>query len=327
MSPSIQTLTVLAPPPSQHAKPPPAYEFLRRKRWADLLVNELTEAVLLVFSPAYTVHYSSRTIHELLGWSDDELLDGDLLEIMNGRDRDGFRATCRGAAAHRRPLQAFVRLRCKNFCGSADAKEVLFEIYGYPLFAAEEEGECMCFYTIAKPNPSRKTATLNTMVELKRENDQLHKDLQALRSRSQELSVVQATQTGEPYDLDDMSVQIATNLGLDTSGIVRREISRTSYLAPPQPLHEEPASQPPPGPDDDGDERKKRKVVTTSEMYVCNTCGRTDSPEWRKGPRGPKTLCNACGLRWAKKVRKFEEGTGLEGIEGSQKMLDSTVLF
>jgi hypothetical protein len=28
---------------------------------------------------------------------------------------------------------------------------------------------------------------------------------------------------------------------------------------------------------------------------VCRDCGRTDSPEWRKGPEGPKTLCNACG--------------------------------
>ncbi|ORY34878.1 hypothetical protein BCR39DRAFT_515313 [Naematelia encephala] len=36
-------------------------------------------------------------------------------------------------------------------------------------------------------------------------------------------------------------------------------------------------------------------------MHVCVSCGRTDSPEWRKGPLGPKTLCNACGLRWAKR--------------------------
>ncbi|GAA5935807.1 uncharacterized protein JCM15063_001810 [Sporobolomyces koalae] len=32
----------------------------------------------------------------------------------------------------------------------------------------------------------------------------------------------------------------------------------------------------------------------------CQNCGRTDSPEWRSGPTGPKSLCNACGLRWAK---------------------------
>lgn len=39
-------------------------------------------------------------------------------------------------------------------------------------------------------------------------------------------------------------------------------------------------------------------------QYVCVTCGRTDSPEWRKGPMGAKTLCNACGLRWAKRNQK-----------------------
>lgn len=32
--------------------------------------------------------------------------------------------------------------------------------------------------------------------------------------------------------------------------------------------------------------------------------GTLESPEWRKGPGGPKTLCNACGLRWAKKEKK-----------------------
>lgn len=38
--------------------------------------------------------------------------------------------------------------------------------------------------------------------------------------------------------------------------------------------------------------------------HVCTECRVEESPEWRKGPKGPKTLCNACGLRWAKKSRK-----------------------
>ncbi|WWD04123.1 hypothetical protein V865_002189 [Kwoniella europaea PYCC6329] len=57
------------------------------------------------------------------------------------------------------------------------------------------------------------------------------------------------------------------------------------------------------------DKEKKRKKSSAGGvngkegegMHVCVTCGRTDSPEWRKGPLGPKTLCNACGLRWAKR--------------------------
>lgn len=41
-----------------------------------------------------------------------------------------------------------------------------------------------------------------------------------------------------------------------------------------------------------GDKKKKMKVA---DEYVCTDCGTLDSPEWRKGPNGPKTLCNACG--------------------------------
>ncbi|KAL2848541.1 hypothetical protein BJY01DRAFT_211510 [Aspergillus pseudoustus] len=41
--------------------------------------------------------------------------------------------------------------------------------------------------------------------------------------------------------------------------------------------------------------------------YRCADCGTSDSPEWRKGPNGPKTLCNACGLRWAKREKKRQD--------------------
>ncbi|GAA5835686.1 hypothetical protein JCM11251_002998 [Rhodosporidiobolus azoricus] len=37
-----------------------------------------------------------------------------------------------------------------------------------------------------------------------------------------------------------------------------------------------------------------------SAQRACANCGRTSSAEWRSGPTGPKTLCNACGLRWSK---------------------------
>jgi hypothetical protein len=55
-----------------------------------------------------------------------------------------------------------------------------------------------------------------------------------------------------------------------------------------------------------GDKKKKLKVA---DEYVCTDCGTLDSPEWRKGPNGPKTLCNACGLRWAKKEKKRQNTT------------------
>ncbi|KAI1081998.1 hypothetical protein F5B20DRAFT_534035 [Whalleya microplaca] len=59
-----------------------------------------------------------------------------------------------------------------------------------------------------------------------------------------------------------------------------------------------------------GEKKKKLKVA---EEYVCTDCGTLDSPEWRKGPSGPKTLCNACGLRWAKKEKKKNASGGGSG--------------
>ena len=40
---------------------------------------------------------------------------------------------------------------------------------------------------------------------------------------------------------------------------------------------------------------KGKKKLKVADEYVCTDCGTLDSPEWRKGPSGPKTLCNACG--------------------------------
>lgn len=47
----------------------------------------------------------------------------------------------------------------------------------------------------------------------------------------------------------------------------------------------------------DKDTREKKKKNKVVDEYVCTDCGTLDSPEWRKGPNGPKTLCNACGCK------------------------------
>jgi hypothetical protein len=48
--------------------------------------------------------------------------------------------------------------------------------------------------------------------------------------------------------------------------------------------------------------RKRRDEADQS----CLSCLATETPEWRKGPTGPRTLCNACGLLFAKQCRKRE---------------------
>jgi PAS domain S-box-containing protein len=49
----------------------------------------------------------------------------------------------------------------------------------------------------------------------------------------------------------------------------------------------------------------KKKKLKIADEYVCTDCGTLDSPEWRKGPNGPKTLCNACGCKSASAWREI----------------------
>lgn len=41
----------------------------------------------------------------------------------------------------------------------------------------------------------------------------------------------------------------------------------------------------------------------SSLKKTCADCGTTKTPLWRGGPAGPKSLCNACGIRSRKKRR------------------------
>ncbi|XP_047337022.1 GATA transcription factor 15-like [Impatiens glandulifera] len=40
---------------------------------------------------------------------------------------------------------------------------------------------------------------------------------------------------------------------------------------------------------------------SSSHVKICTDCGTTRTPLWRGGPSGPKSLCNACGIRTRKK--------------------------
>ncbi|MCL7031023.1 hypothetical protein MKW94_022767 [Papaver nudicaule] len=41
----------------------------------------------------------------------------------------------------------------------------------------------------------------------------------------------------------------------------------------------------------------------------CANCDTTSTPLWRNGPRGPKSLCNACGIRYKKEERRATAST------------------
>ena len=50
---------------------------------------------------------------------------------------------------------------------------------------------------------------------------------------------------------------------------------------------------------------RKDREKNNNEDIQCEHCGCTNTPLWRSGPSGPKSLCNACGLRWTKGTLKI----------------------
>ena len=90
LSPSMNALTAPSSShhpvqlqPNQQAASPP-WEFTRRKRWADLLTTELSEAIVLVLSPRRKVLFCNPAVREILGWQDGELIDKDFKDFVNG---------------------------------------------------------------------------------------------------------------------------------------------------------------------------------------------------------------------------------------------------
>ncbi|KAI8887692.1 GATA-domain-containing protein [Backusella circina FSU 941] len=49
---------------------------------------------------------------------------------------------------------------------------------------------------------------------------------------------------------------------------------------------------------------KRKRGRRAAFQGRCHSCNISETPEWRRGPDGARTLCNACGLHYAKLARK-----------------------
>ncbi|GLI71149.1 hypothetical protein VaNZ11_016249 [Volvox africanus] len=75
----------------------------------------------------------------------------------------------------------------------------------------------------------------------------------------------------------------------------------------------------------DSDEVKRQRVVEEQPAAsvrrsgklvsgrTCVECGATQTPQWREGPAGPKTLCNACGVRYVRAQQRANKRSTASG--------------
>ncbi|GFZ50091.1 Cutinase gene palindrome-binding protein [Saitozyma sp. JCM 24511] len=184
---------------------------------------------------------------------------------------------------------------------------------------AETENQQSCVASADRMRVVRLTfrSRLDAFLELKLENERLREELRELQLDLDDDDAARAllleptpSRLAQPYapDLSDSDESDESDSEVSSSASSQVAGNGVSGSATKKKPGRPPKDRDPSGNAVREKKRAKKNSIAMPNkagegegMHVCVTCGRTDSPEWRKGPLGPKTLCNACGLRWAKR--------------------------
>ncbi|MBA0568080.1 hypothetical protein Golob_005597 [Gossypium lobatum] len=86
-----------------------------------------------------------------------------------------------------------------------------------------------------------------------------------------------------------------------------------------QKLHNQPSPSP-----DNSCNSSYNNDINNSPIRVCADCNTTKTPLWRSGPRGPKSLCNACGIRQRKARRAMAAAAAATASNGTIVATETT---
>ncbi|PPQ93231.1 hypothetical protein CVT25_015229 [Psilocybe cyanescens] len=318
------------------AKPPSVYEFPKRKRWADLLVTELVDNIVFVLSPSCKIWFCGAAVTEILGWKENELVDCDFMDLIDSTDQVRFTEAFQLAMQDNIEFNLSIKLKSSDASipqiTPLRSKGIIFDMKCHPYSSVEKETETQCLVAMAVPSPGHNTAMLDTIFDLQARQNVLLRRVAELRElvppESPSTAQSPSSQAASMYATSSLN-STKTSAYFGTTAHKSADSMPNAYLLPnvlsksldgglrgiadsidfsSGSLYDS-TSINVEDPGEDGSKKKKLKRAQNAEQYVCFTCGRTDSPEWRKGPQGPKTLCNACGLRWAKQMRKVEDPT------------------
>jgi len=265
-------------------------DFTKRKNWPLRVLGELKD-FLHVVSPTGKFLFCSPSCREMVGFFPEELVGRNVTEFIHVDDRDSFIRDF-NLAITQKSFQLFYRFRKK------DDKFILLEAKGHPYFS-EGSTTARCFFLMSRPYPSKAAAMMDSFLELRMENEVLTRKLQDLKRDVEDQNTHNET-TSQPM----MQINPQTKTQNDPEPIIPHSISSKTPISVPL-SHTN---------DSEARIRKAKKPKAEDEIHVCTDCGTVESPEWRRGPQGPKTLCNACGLRYAKRSRKTKDSSQMEEV-------------
>ena len=315
-----ETLTMngFDPPPMKHSVPQlttdSSFGSDGTAGYGDAALVETLRDLTYVIDPTGNVTYCSAAITDTFGYHKNEILGQGIASILHPEDVQGYADAFNASIITMRDFSHYHRLKCR------DGEFVLVETLGRPIYdegrlSIDSQGNtmpmCKCLMMSTRPYPSRAAMSAGEFYELKTEQDQLRLDLRAngMNEVDTDMRLKQPKQRLNMFDRRNSAIGAESPFADPAETLQRMlaEAQERPMLAPAltdgSPFYEVPIGHVQPSP---ATRKKPRRVKSDQEALVCADCRTTDSPEWRKGPLGAKSLCNACGLRYAKRIRKSE---------------------
>ncbi|CAI2176412.1 19481_t:CDS:2 [Funneliformis geosporum] len=318
-------------------------EFTKRKNWSQRIIEELKD-FLHVISPTGKLMYCSPSSTELVGYTPEELVNRNITDFIHVDDIDMFRRDFSLAIQNKTSFTLYYRFRkkddkfiilevnghpyfgesnstgnCKCFYSMGRAypskttamldsflelkvenenlRRQLRELIGPSETPAEASGSgSISGINTTTPTTTGGLAAGAVIPEGLHDTSNPLEYLTGLRYQEGERARGISTGSNDPTLLNEslMAVDMAKSSSRDDN-----------LLSTQTSAQHEPASQPSTITTTSSRSRKKKKPKVEEEEYVCTDCGTVESPEWRKGPLGPKT--------WAKKAKRQASGNGGNG--------------
>ncbi|RCH87629.1 blue light receptor [Rhizopus stolonifer] len=297
-----QALTARSAQANAQSGPP---EFTRRKNWSQNVLEALRD-VVHVLSSDLKILYCSPASREFLGYQPGELMGRTFTEFLHVDDVDLFSREFQTSQANGSILRATYRFLRK------DGKYTSLETRGHFFKSG--------FFGSARSVPAEMTRTMDSFLDYKMENEMLKRQLllaKKAKKHAQEPSPQTSESTlsledeydGFEEDFEQLfaavsnpnvytqgvlnsfgaaeSVNLFTGLNFDlgerSRGISMGLEGELFNTLVPTEVGDESLNE--------TDKLKvgKKRRGDDEQSRICTDCGRTDAPEWRKGPRGPKT--------------------------------------
>ncbi|KXS18876.1 hypothetical protein M427DRAFT_53357 [Gonapodya prolifera JEL478] len=273
------------------------------------LLQELDDW-LFVISPQGQFLYASPSTKKHVGYSPEELVGKALRNILHVEDADFVFAALDSAVSEKKDYSLYCRFLRKS------GEPILLEVKGKPYdstytqiaagsSSTDASSDTKFVINTCREYRSKASLSVDSILDLSIENIKLRRQLeQTLIARGQDPSThlllkeleSEAPQNLHPTDLFD--AQEAKERGLNGMG----NLAALGAFGD----DDEDDEPKPPSMGNAANAAKRKAKPGGGEEIFCHQCGTTSSPEWRRGPDGPKTLCNACGLAFAKKQKKSQ---------------------